>query len=62
VIVILERTGANERWRPLCEALQAARAGTPDYLRTVAPEVRIAATKILRNLDPSLFHDADRES
>jgi uncharacterized protein HemY len=54
-IAVLERTGANERWRPLYEALQAARAGTPDYLRTVAPEVRTAATKILRRLAPDLF-------
>jgi Flp pilus assembly protein TadD len=54
-IAILERTGANERWRPLYEALQSARAGTPDYLRTVAPEVRTAATKILRRLAPDLF-------
>ena len=54
-IAILERTGANERWRPLYEALQSARAGTPDYLRTVAPEVRTAATEILRRLAPDLF-------
>jgi Flp pilus assembly protein TadD/DNA-binding transcriptional ArsR family regulator len=54
-IAVLERTGANERWRPLYEALQSARAGTPDYLRTVAPEVRMAATKILRRLAPDLF-------
>jgi Flp pilus assembly protein TadD/DNA-binding transcriptional ArsR family regulator len=54
-IAVLERTGANERWRPLYEALQAARAGTPDYLRTVAPEVRTAATEILRRLAPDLF-------
>ena len=55
VSAILQRTGANERWRPLYEALQSARAGTPDYLRTVAPEVRMAATKILRRLAPDLF-------
>jgi tetratricopeptide (TPR) repeat protein len=57
VIVILERTGANDRWRPLYEALQAARVGTPAYLRTVAPEIRVAAMDILRNLDPNLFPD-----
>jgi hypothetical protein len=54
-IAIPDRTGANERWRPLYEALKAARAGTPDYLRTVAPEVRMVATEILRELDPDLF-------
>jgi predicted Zn-dependent protease len=56
-IAILERTAANERWRPLYEALQAARAGTPDYLNTVAPEVRMPATQILRELDPGLFRN-----
>ena len=54
-LAILERTGASERWRPLYEALRAARAGTPDYLRTVAPEVRMAALTILRDLTPELF-------
>jgi Flp pilus assembly protein TadD len=59
VIVILERAAANDRWRPLYEALRAARVGTPDYLRTVAPEVRMAAMKILRDLDPNLFPDGE---
>jgi tetratricopeptide (TPR) repeat protein len=58
-IAILERTGADEQWRPLYEALRAARAGTPDYLRTVAPEVRVAAAEILRDLAPALFRDAE---
>ena len=57
VIEILERTGANERWRPLYEALRAVREGTPDYLRKVAPEVRVAAMGILRGLAPDLFPD-----
>ncbi len=59
-IAVLERTGADERWRPLYEALRAARAGTPDYLRTVAPEVRVAAAEILRDLSPELFRDAEQ--
>lgn len=59
-IAILERTGADERWRPLYQALRAARAGTPDYLRTVAPEVRVAAAEILRDLTPELFPDVDQ--
>jgi tetratricopeptide (TPR) repeat protein len=60
-ITILERTGADERWRPLYAALRAARAGTPDYLRTVAPEVREAATQILRELNPELFADTQSD-
>jgi tetratricopeptide (TPR) repeat protein len=59
-IAIVERTGADERWRPLYEALRAARAGTPDYLRTVAPEVRVAAAEILRDLAPEFFRDVER--
>ena len=49
-LAILERSGADERWRPLYEALRAARAGTSDYLRRVAPEVRGVAMKILRSI------------
>jgi tetratricopeptide (TPR) repeat protein len=58
-LTILEQNGANERWRPLYEALRAARAGTPRFLRTVAPEVRVAAIEILRDLDPNLFATGD---
>jgi len=56
-IAILERTGAHERWRPLYEALQAASAGSPDYLNRVAPEVRTVAMKILQHIAPRLFSD-----
>jgi DNA-binding transcriptional ArsR family regulator len=51
-IEIFERTGAHERWRPAYEALKAVQAGTPDYLRRVAPEVREVAMEILREIDP----------
>ena len=61
---VVRRVGAagptsGWRWRPLYEALRAAREGTPDYLRTVAPEIRVAAMDILRNLDPNLFPDGE---
>jgi tetratricopeptide (TPR) repeat protein len=55
VIAIFDRTGAKDWWRPLYEALRAARAGTPDQLRTVAPEIRSVASEILREIAPSLF-------
>jgi hypothetical protein len=54
-IEIFERTGADERWRPAHEALKAVQAGTPDYLRRVAPEVREVAIEILREINPELF-------
>jgi len=48
VLLLLERTGADQRWRPLYEALQAVKAGTPEYLRRVAAEVRSTAEDILQ--------------
>ncbi len=54
-VAILERTGADQRWRPLYEALRAAGAGSPDYLNRVAPEVRTVAMEILREIAPRLF-------
>ena len=59
-VAILERTGADQRWRPHYEALRAAGAGSPDYLNRVAPEVRTVAMKILREISPGLFlRDSD---
>ena len=51
-LAILEKSGTDDRWRPRYEALRAARAGTSDYLRRVAPEVRVVALKILRQIAP----------
>ena len=53
-IALLEETGANERWRPLYEALRAIRAGSRLYLRRVAPEVRGVAEQILDEIAPKL--------
>ncbi|HEV2992088.1 MAG TPA: tetratricopeptide repeat protein, partial [Candidatus Angelobacter sp.] len=60
-IAVLEQTGANERWWPLYESMQAANAGTPYYLRTVAPEVRTVAEQILRQINPELFTAGGRD-
>jgi tetratricopeptide (TPR) repeat protein len=46
VIRILEKSGSNERWRPLYEALRSIQAGSREYLRRVAPEVRSVAERI----------------
>jgi hypothetical protein len=43
VMAIFRETAADRRWRPLFEALRALEAGSADYLRRVAPEVRTAA-------------------
>lgn len=54
VISLLEKTGVDQRWRPLYEALRAVQAGTADYLRRVAPEVRTVAREILNEIAPEL--------
>ena len=54
LINLLEQTGANERWRPLYEALRAIRAGSAHYLRRVAPEIRSVAEPILAEIAPDL--------
>jgi tetratricopeptide (TPR) repeat protein len=51
---VLEQTGADLRWRPIYEALKAVDAGTWDYLRRVAPEVRTVAARIFDEIAPSL--------
>jgi len=50
VIALLEQTGADERWRRLYEALRAVQAGSAQYLRRVAPEIRPVAEAILNAL------------
>ncbi len=45
-ITLLETTGAHGRWRPLYEALRAARAGSDDGFRATAPEIRFVALEI----------------
>jgi len=53
-IALLERTGADQRWRPLYEALRAIQAGSADYLRRVAPEVRTIAQEIFDEIGSGL--------
>jgi hypothetical protein len=54
VIELIEQTGADERWRPLYEALRAIHARSRQHLRRVAPEVRNVAGAILTELAPEL--------
>jgi len=53
----LEKTGLDERWRPLYEALKAVAAGSAQYLTRVAPEVRRPALDILKTLAPALVEE-----
>ena len=54
-LAVLEQAGAHDSWRPLYEALCAAAEGSAKYLRRVAPEVRVVAEKILREIAPHLY-------
>jgi hypothetical protein len=54
LLAILEQTGADERWRPLYEALPAIKAGSAQYLRRIAPEVRSIAERIVAKIAPDL--------
>ena len=54
MIELMEQASADERWRPLYEALKAVQAGSQQYLRRVAPEVRNIAEKILSELAPAV--------
>jgi hypothetical protein len=51
-LAVLEKAGAHENWRPLYEALRASAEGSAKYLRRIAPEVRVVAEKILREIAP----------
>jgi tetratricopeptide (TPR) repeat protein len=54
-LAVLEQAGAHESWRPLYEAMRAAAEGSAKYLRRIAPEVRVIAEKILREIAPHLY-------
>ncbi len=49
---LLDELTLGQRWQPLREALATVAAGTREYLRRVAPEVRGPALGILKRLDP----------
>ncbi len=50
LIAMFERADAHERLRPLYEALRAVEAGSENYLRRAAREVRDVAVQIYREL------------
>ncbi len=54
LIDLFERTGASDRWRPIYQALRAIQAGSAQYLRRVAPEVRAVAREIVQEIAPSM--------
>ncbi len=58
MLVVLDKTEAGQRFRPVREALAAVVAGTSDVLNSVAPEVRKPALEVLALIAPDLLKDA----
>ncbi|WP_417913143.1 tetratricopeptide repeat protein [Candidatus Electronema sp. TJ] len=54
-LALLEESPLAERWRPLREALAAAKEGSVRYLNGVAPEVRQPALEILKTIAPDVL-------
>jgi tetratricopeptide (TPR) repeat protein len=51
---VLDKKEWKDAWRPIYEALKAVEAGSGDYLKRVAVEIREPATMILRRIAPEL--------
>jgi tetratricopeptide (TPR) repeat protein len=49
-VQLLDELEISDRWRPLREALAAIAAGTPDYLHSVAPEIRQPAEELMKGM------------
>ena len=53
-IELLDRKEWKDAWRPIYEALEAVEAGSAEYLKRVAVEIREPALVILRRIAPEL--------
>ena len=51
---VLDKRGWKDVWRPIYEALKAAEAGTPEYLKKVAVEIREPAEFLLGEIAQDL--------
>lgn len=54
-LALLDESPLAERWRPLREALAAAKEGSVRYLNGVAPEVLQPALEILKTIAPDVL-------
>lgn len=55
-LALIDKKGWKDAWRPIYEALRAVEAGSAEYLKRVAVEIRSPALIILRPIAPGL-HD-----
>src|SRR5262249_47491717 len=53
-IELLDKKEWKDAWRPIYEALKAVEAGSAEYLKRVAVEIRDPALVILRRIAPDL--------
>ena len=51
---VIEKKEWIDAWRPIYEALKAVEAGSAEYLKRVAVEIRAPAQMILRRIEPEL--------
>jgi hypothetical protein len=51
---VIEKKEWIDAWRPIYEALKSVEAGSSDYLKRVAVEIREPAREILRRIAPEL--------
>jgi tetratricopeptide (TPR) repeat protein len=53
-IELIEKKDWRDAWRPIYEALRAVEAGSAEYLKRIAVEIRTPALLILRRIAPKL--------
>jgi tetratricopeptide (TPR) repeat protein len=51
---LIDKKEWKDAWRPICEALKAVEAGSAEYLKRIAVEIRHPALLILRRIAPHL--------
>ena len=60
ILDVLDKKEWRDAWRPIYEALKAVEAGSADYLKRIAFEIRTPAFDILRRIAPALREVPER--
>jgi Flp pilus assembly protein TadD len=58
---LIDKKEWKDAWRPIYEALRAVQAGSAEYLKRIAVEIRDPALKILRRIAPQVRDLPERE-
>jgi len=59
---VIDKKDWKDAWRPIYEALRAVEAGSAEYLKRIAVEIRVPALVILRRIAPQVRDLPDRNS